>query len=57
MRNGAAHERLLERLAGDAEVDAVVKETLRVRDVARKVTRDVELAGYRIPSARSSWRR
>jgi cytochrome P450 len=49
MRNGAAHERLLERLEGDAEVDAVVKETLRVRDVARKVTRDVELAGYRIP--------
>ena len=50
MRNGAAHERLLERLEGDAEVDAVVKETLRVRGVARKVTRDVELAGYRIPA-------
>ncbi|HYY21328.1 MAG TPA: cytochrome P450 [Thermoleophilaceae bacterium] len=46
MRNGAGHERL----EGDAEVDAVVKETLRVRGVARKVTRDVELAGYRIPA-------
>ena len=53
MRNGVAQERLLERLEGDAEV----KETLRVRDVARKVTRDVELAGYRIRPAGSSWRR
>jgi|SRR5215211_878187 len=38
----------------DAYLDAVVKETLRVRpvvtDVARKLTRDTEIAGYTLPA-------
>ena len=50
--------RVLERLTGslddDNYVDAVVKETLRVRpvimDVARKLTRDTEVAGWRLPA-------
>ena len=39
---------------GDEYLDAVVKETLRMRpvvtDVGRQLTRDIELAGYRIPA-------
>jgi cytochrome P450 len=50
--------RVLERLTGslddDAYLDAVVKETLRVRpvvvDVARKLTSEVEIAGWRLPA-------
>jgi cytochrome P450 len=50
--------RVLERLTGslddDDYVDAVVKETLRVRpvivDVARKLTRDTEIGGWRLPA-------
>jgi cytochrome P450 len=41
-------------LDDDTYVDAVVKETLRVRpvivDVARKLTRDTEVAGWRLPA-------
>jgi cytochrome P450 family 135 len=50
--------RVLERLTGSLEndeyLDAVVKETLRVRpvivDVARKLTRESEIAGWRLPA-------
>ena len=50
--------RVLERLTGslddDEYVDAVVKETLRVRpvivDVARKLTREIVIAGWRLPA-------
>jgi cytochrome P450 family 135 len=50
--------RVLERLTGSLEDDdyleAVVKETLRVRpvivDVARKLTRDTEVAGWQLPA-------
>jgi cytochrome P450 family 135 len=49
--------RVLERLTAsldDDYLDAVVKETLRVRpvivDVARKLTRDTEVAGWRLPA-------
>ncbi len=50
--------RVLERLTGslddDDYLDAVVKETLRVRpvivDVARKLTRETEVAGWRLPA-------
>jgi len=45
-------ERLNESLDDDDYVDAVVKETLRVRpvivDVARKLTRDTEVAGWQL---------
>ncbi len=49
---------VLERLSSDPEddpyLDAVIKETLRVRpvitDVARKLTRDTEVAGYTLPA-------
>ena len=49
----AAHPRRVDRLLGwlddDEYLDAVIKESLRVRplvvDVARKLTRDLELAG------------
>ena len=47
-------ERLTESLDDDDYVDAVVKETLRVRpvivDVARKLTRDTEVAGWQLPA-------
>src|SRR5688500_6359369 len=46
--------RLTASLDDDAYVDAVVKETLRVRpvvvDVARKLTRETEVAGWRLPA-------
>ena len=46
--------RVMESLDDDAYLDAVVKETLRVRpvivDVARKLTRDVTLRGYTLPA-------
>src|SRR5207248_5417671 len=39
---------------GDEYLEATIKETLRMRpaivDVARRLTRDIELAGYRIPA-------
>jgi cytochrome P450 family 135 len=45
---------LIERLDDDSYVDAVVKETLRSRavvvDVARKLTRDTEVAGHMLPA-------
>jgi cytochrome P450 family 135 len=46
--------RLMESLDNDEYLDAVVKETLRVRpvvvDVARKLQRDVELGGWHLPA-------
>ena len=47
--------KLRESLAGgDEYLDATIKETLRIRpvlvDTARRLTRDIELDGYRIPS-------
>jgi cytochrome P450 len=39
---------------GDEYLDATIKETLRIRpmllDTARRVTRDIELGGYRVPA-------
>jgi cytochrome P450 family 135 len=46
--------RLVASLDDDEYLEAVVKETLRVRpvvvDVARKLTRETEIAGYRLPA-------
>jgi cytochrome P450 len=54
LRTPAAMERTLDSLAEDDYLDAVVKETLRVRpvivDVARTLTRDLELGGWRLPA-------
>ena len=55
LRTPRVMDRLLESLLeGDDYLDAVVKETLRIRpvvmDVARKLTRDVEVAGWRLPA-------
>jgi cytochrome P450 len=54
LRTPEAMARLMESLDDDEYVDAVVKETLRVRpvivDVARKLTRDTEVAGWRLPA-------
>jgi cytochrome P450 family 135 len=55
LRTPRVLDRLMESLAdGDEYLDATVKETLRIRpvltDVSRKLTREIELAGYRIPT-------
>ncbi len=54
LRTPQALERLLASLDEDEYLDAVVKETLRTRpvvaDVARKLTRDTEVAGYLLPA-------
>jgi len=54
LRTPPALARLLESLDDDDYLDAVVKETLRVRpvvvDVARKLQREVELGGWRLPA-------
>jgi cytochrome P450 len=53
LRTPAAMLRLLDSLDDDDHLDAVVKEALRVRpvivDVARKLARETELAGYTLP--------
>jgi cytochrome P450 len=54
LRTPAVMERTLESLDDDDYLDAVVKETLRVRpvivDVARKLTRETEVAGWTLPA-------
>jgi cytochrome P450 len=54
LRTPRVLERLNDSLDDDDYLDAVVKETLRVRpvivDVARKLTRDTEVAGWRLPA-------
>ena len=55
LRNPRVLERLRQSLAeGDEYLDATVKETLRVRpvilDIARRLTQEIELGGYRIPA-------
>jgi cytochrome P450 len=54
LRNPHALERLTASLDDDDYVDAVVKETLRIRpvvvDVARKLTRDTDVGGWRLPA-------
>ena len=54
LRTPRVLERLTASLDDDGYADAVVKETLRVRpvivDVARKLTRDTEVAGWLLPA-------
>ena len=54
LRTPRVLDRLLGSLDDDEYLDAVVKETLRARpvvvDVARKLTRDVELGGWKLPA-------
>jgi cytochrome P450 family 135 len=54
LRTPAVLARLVESLDDDDYLDAVVKETLRIRpviiDVARKLACDTEVAGYRLPA-------
>jgi cytochrome P450 len=54
LRTPPALKRLTDDPADDDYLDAVVKETLRVRpvisDIARQLTRDIDLAGYRVPA-------
>jgi cytochrome P450 len=55
LRNPAVLERLERSLPeGDDYLEATIKETLRIRpvitDAARRITREIELDGYRIPA-------
>jgi cytochrome P450 len=54
MRTPRVRDRLTRSLDDDDYLDAVVKETLRVRpvvvDVARKLTSEIEIAGWRLPA-------
>jgi cytochrome P450 family 135 len=55
LRTPSVLERLKDSLSeGDEYLDATIKETLRVRpvisDAARRLTRETELAGYRLPA-------
>jgi cytochrome P450 len=55
LRNSRVMDRLKRSLPeGDDYLDATIKETLRIRpviaDAARRVTREIELGGYRIPA-------
>ena len=54
MRTPRVMEQLIDSLDDDEYLDAVVKETLRIRpvimDVARKLTRPTEVAGYTLPA-------
>jgi cytochrome P450 family 135 len=54
LRTPRVLERLTASLDDEDYLDAVVKETLRVRpvivDVARRLTRDIEIAGWRLPA-------
>jgi cytochrome P450 len=55
LRNPPVLQRLTESLeGGDEYLDATIKETLRMRpvilDIARRLTQEIELGGYRIPA-------
>ena len=54
LRTPRVMERVLDSLDDDDYLDAVVKETLRVRpvivDVARKLTRDTSIGGWQLPA-------
>ena len=54
LRTPRVLERLLASLDDEEYLDAVVQETLRIRpvvvDVARKLTRETEVGGYRLPA-------
>ena len=54
MRTPRVMDRVIESLDEDDYLDAVVKETLRIRpvivDVARKLTRPTEIGGYTLPA-------
>jgi cytochrome P450 family 135 len=55
LRNREVLDRLVDSLPeGDDYLEATIKETLRIRpvitDAARRLTRDVEIGGYRVPA-------